>query len=193
MRGPISLEHGNSMEIYKNLVLFVLATVAAIFLIGLSLASFGLRSPVSALVVNWLVVCWIASGSLVIRFSLPSTYYDPRPFERAGQVYERAGIRLFKKLLRRGPLRILSPKLRFPKQVTIEALRDLENEMRKAETIHAVVFLLMLLMAGCTAARGWPDGVTWILLFNILINGYPIMLQRYNRIKLQELMRKPSA
>jgi len=27
-------------------------------------------------------------------------------------------------------------------------------------------------------------------LFNILINGYPIMLQRYNRIKLQELIQQ---
>jgi hypothetical protein len=27
-----------------------------------------------------------------------------------------------------------------------------------------------------------------MLVFNILINGYPIMLQRYNRIKLQELI-----
>jgi hypothetical protein len=25
-------------------------------------------------------------------------------------------------------------------------------------------------------------------LFNLIINGYPIMLQRYNRIKLQELI-----
>ena len=32
-----------------------------------------------------------------------------------------------------------------------------------------------------------------MLLFNILINGYPIMLQRYNRIKLQELDHQPVA
>jgi Glycosyl-4,4'-diaponeurosporenoate acyltransferase len=31
-------------------------------------------------------------------------------------------------------------------------------------------------------------GIQWTLLFNILINGYPIMLQRYNRIKLLEFI-----
>lgn len=27
-----------------------------------------------------------------------------------------------------------------------------------------------------------------MLRFNVIINGYPVMLQRYNRIKLQELI-----
>ena len=179
-----------NMGIVKKIALFVLATVAASFLIAWSLASFGLRSPISALVVNWLVVCWIASGSLVVPLHFPSAFYNTRTFERTGQLYERVGIRFFKKVLRRGPLRILSPKLRLPNPITMEALRDLESEMRKAETIHALVFLLMLLVAGYAAVKGWLDAVTWILLLNILINGYPIMLQRYNRIRLLELIRK---
>jgi hypothetical protein len=75
----------------------------------------------------------------------------------------------------------------------MEELRDLESEMRKAETIHALVFLLMLWVVGYVAVKGWLDAVMWILLFNILINGYPIMLQRYNRIKVKELIRKQGA
>lgn len=178
------------MEILKKLTLFMVATIAVIFLIAWSLRSFGFRSPVSALVVNWFVLSWIATVTLFTHLSFPSTYYDIRPFERTGQFYERVGVRLVKKLLRRGPLRVLSPTLRFPKEKTASALRILENEMRKAETVHSLTFVLMLLFVGYVAINDWLDAVMWMLLFNILLNVYPIMLQRYNRIKLQELIRK---
>ncbi len=178
------------MEILKKLTLFMVATIAPIFLIAWSLGKFGFRSPISALVVNWFVLSCIATVTLLAHLSFPSTYYDTRPFERTGQFYERVGIRLVKKLLRRGPLKVLSPTLRFPKEKTVSALRNLENEMRKAETAHALTFILMLLFVGYAAVNGWLDAVMWMLLFNILINCYPIMLQRYNRIKLQELIRK---
>lgn len=166
------------------------ATIAAIFCIAWSVDSFGFRSPISVLVVSWMVLTWIATVTLLAHLSLPSAYYDTRPFERTGQLYERVGIRLAKKLLRRGPLSVLSPTLRMPKEKTVSALRNLDNEMRKAETAHALTFILMLFLVGYAAVNGWLDTMLWLLLLNILINGYPIMLQRYNRIKLQELIGK---
>ena len=178
------------MEILKKLALFMAATIAAIVLIAWSLDSFGFRSPISALLVNWMVLSWTATETLLAHLSFPSAYYDTKPFERTGQLYERIGIRLVKKLLRRGPLRILSPTLQFPKEKTVSALRNLENEMRKAETAHALTFILMLWVVGYAAVKGWLDAVIWMLLFDVLINVYPIMLQRYNRIKLQEFIYK---
>ncbi|MGE5262596.1 MAG: hypothetical protein ACM3S0_04375 [Acidobacteriota bacterium] len=178
------------MGILKKLALFMVATIAAIVLIAWSLDSFGFRSPISALLVNWMVLSWTATETLLAHLSFPPAYYDTKPFERTGQLYERIGIRLVKKLLRRGPLRILSPTLQFPKEKTVSALRNLENEMRKAETAHALTFILMLWVVGYAAVKGWLDAVIWMLLFDVLINVYPIMLQRYNRIKLQELIYK---
>src|SRR5574341_417669 len=162
------------MGILKKLTLFMVATIAAIFLIAWSLGSFGFRSPISALLINWMVLSWIATETLLADLSFPSAYYDIKPFERTGQFYERVGIRLVKKLLRRGPLRVLSPTLQFPKEKTVSALRNLENEMRKAETAHTLTCILMLLFVGYAAVNGWLDVVMWILLFNILINVYPI-------------------
>ena len=43
---------------------------------------------------------------------------------------------------------------------------------------------------GYVAVNGWLDALIWILLFDVLINIYPIILQRYNCIKLQELICK---
>jgi hypothetical protein len=48
----------------------------------------------------------------------------------------------------------------------------------------------VILMAGYALLQGWWDTFGWLLLFNILINAYPVMLQRYNRAKLQPLLEK---
>lgn len=176
------------MDALKKLALFAVATVAAIILVLWTVDSFGFRSPVSAFLINWLAMSWIAIVGQVINLSFAPRYYEAKPFERTGRVYECLGIRLFKKMVRRGPLSIFSPTLRFPKEKTVSALQGLLSEMRKAETGHALIFVLVLLFAGYLLFKGWLDAVVWTILFNILINGYPIMLQRYNRIKLHEFI-----
>lgn len=175
------------MDALKKLALFTVATMAAIILVLWTVDSFGFRSPVSAFLINWLAMSWMAVIGQVVNLSFAPRYYRIKPFERTSRVYERLGIRLFKKLVRRGPLSIFSPTLRFPKEKAASALQGLENEMRKAETGHALIFILVLSYVGYLLLKGSLDAVVWTLMFNIVINGYPIMLQRYNRIKLQEL------
>ncbi len=145
------------MEAFKKLALFTGATLAAVFLIIWSFDAFGFRSPIAALLVNWLAMSWVAIVGQVVDFSFPARYYDLKAFERTGQVYERLGIRLFKRLVRRGPLSIFSPTLRFPKEKTISALQHLDHEMRKAEAGHVFIFILMFLFIGYAALSGWFD------------------------------------
>jgi hypothetical protein len=83
---------------------------------------------------------------------------------------------------RRGPLAIFSPTLRFPKDQTLSAWQHLDHEMCKAETGHVLSFMLMFLFIGYALLRSWFDAAAWLLAFNVLINGYPIMLQRYYRL-----------
>jgi hypothetical protein len=176
------------MDTLKKVGLVATATIAVLFLIWWSLDSFGFRSPISALLVNWLAMSWIAVIGQAVPLSFSAGYYGPRSFEQSGQVYERLGVTLFKKLVRRGPLTLFSPTLRFPKEKSIANLQHLDGEMRHAEAGHAIIFILMLLFAVYILASGWLDAAGWIVLFNVLLNGYPVMLQRYNRIKLQELV-----
>jgi len=35
----------------------------------------------------------------------------------------------------------------------------------------------------------WFDAAAWLMAFNILGNGYPVMLQRYNRLRVEKLVR----
>ena len=180
------------MQVLWKVAVFVAATVAVIFVIPWSIHSVGFGSLITALVLNWLLVCWIASASRIFPLSLSLAYYRIKAFEGGGQVYERLGIRLVRKFLRRGPLRILSPKLRLSNRVTLDTLWDLECEMRCAETIHVLAFALATSIGVYAGIRSGL-GAVWILLVNIVINLYPIMLQRYNRIKLDGVKHKQQA
>lgn len=179
------------MNTLKKLLWIIIATAVALCLIAWTWNAFGAGSALSALLVVWLVMSWIALVGQVVHLSLAPSYYRIRSFEDAGQVYEHLGIRPFKKLVRRGPLSIFSPTLRFPKDKNLTALLGLEGEMRKAEAGHVIAFLLLLVYGGYLLISGWLGVAIWALVFNILVNGYPIMLQRYNRIKLQALIGEP--
>jgi hypothetical protein len=181
------------METSKQLATFAIATVGVVFLIVWCLDAFGFRSPVFALLLNWLAMSWVALTGQAVHFTLPARYYDLKNFEQTGRVYERLGVPLFKRLARRGPLTIFSPTLRLPPDKTVPALQHLDHEMRKAEAGHVIIFLLMLVFSGYAVLNGWFDTAAWMLAFNIVINGYPIMLQRYNRLKLHDLIQRQSA
>ena len=181
------------MKFFKKLALFLAATAAAAYLIFWTFESFGLDNPFFAFLVNWLVMSWVAIVGQAVPFSFPAGYYQIQSFERTGRIYERLGVHLFKKLVRRGPLAVFNPKLRLPKERTLSALQNLEGEMRNAETAHLFIFLVMLLFTGYALFQGWFATAGWFLLFNLLLNGYPVMLQRYNRIRLQQLIRRQAA
>ena len=177
------------MSILKKILWLIFVTGVALVLIIWIFVSFAFRSPIFAFLVNWLIMSWVAVMGQFVTFPLfPSAYYEIKPFERTGRFYERLGVHLFKKVVRGGLFSVFSPTLRFPAKKTTSALKYLENEMWKAETSHVAIFLLILLLVGYALFKGWWDAVAWLLLINILFNGYPVLLQRYNRIKIQDLI-----
>lgn len=178
------------MQILKKLLVIIIATGAFAFLLDWLSDNFGFRSFVFGFLANWLVMSWIAVIGQVVTISFGAKYYLTRPFEQNGKMYEQLGIRVFQRLVRRGPLLIFNPTIRFSGDVT--SLPALENEMRKAEAGHTLAFLLMLLLIGYAFLQGWYNAVGWLMLPSIFINVYPAMLQRYNRIRLQRLMARQS-
>jgi hypothetical protein len=172
-----------------TLILVIIATtviVAAI--LTLSAGAFGFRNPITAFLTNWLVMAWMAMLALAIRLPLPSAYYDIRTCERSLSIYQQLGIRVFNKVVRRGPLSIFSRTLRLAKGNTTAALQHLDHKVRGAEAIHVWSFLAIWPFICYSVLREWPDAAGWLLLFSVVVNGYPIMLQRYNRIRLQKLL-----
>ena len=44
-----------------------------------------------------------------------------------------------------------------------------------------------LVVVGHAVLRGWWAPAAWTLLFDVVLNGYPVLLQRYNRALLARL------
>ncbi|MCB0964302.1 MAG: hypothetical protein KDA98_13555, partial [Acidimicrobiales bacterium] len=91
------------------------------------------------------------------------------------------GVRAAKALLRRGPIAAFNPHLHLPAERTPAALADLERRMEVAEASHVVAGAIGLGVAAVAAARGWWSAAAWAVAFDVLLNGYPVLLQRYNR------------
>ena len=154
--------------------------VAAVLLIGAARA-LGTAGVGFAFLVVWLPMAWLGTVSRFVRPQLPGAYHDLRAFEWDGRLYERLGVVGAKRLLRRGPLAVFNPDLHLPVDRTRESLARLDRRMRDAEASHFLLLVATLGVVAHAVARGWWGAAGWTLLFDVLLNGYPVMLQRYNR------------
>jgi hypothetical protein len=157
------------------------ATAIAAVLLMWALRALGASSAWFAFLVVWVPMAWLGTVSRFVRPRLPGAYHDLRAFEQDGRPYERLGVVLVKGLLRRGPLAVFNPDLHLPVARTPENLAHLDQCMRDAEASHLILFVATLGVVAHAVARGWWGAACLTLLFDVLLNGYPVMLQRYNR------------
>ena len=158
-----------------------LVTVAVGGLLVWAYRAFGPHRVGFAFAVVWLPMVGVG---IVSRFSqprLPRRYHRLRDFERDGRCYELVGVRVAKRLLRRGPVATFNPDLHLPSEPDAERIHFLEQRMRDAEASHAILFVLTLGVVLNAVAHAWLVAAAATLLFDVLMNGYPVMLQRYNR------------
>jgi Glycosyl-4,4'-diaponeurosporenoate acyltransferase len=158
----------------------VVAAVALLFGVRL----LGATSAAFAFLVVWVPMTWLGTVSRFCQPRLPQRYHELRDVERDPWLYELLGVRLVKRLLRRGPLAVFNPGLHLPAERSPEHLAELEQRMKDAEASHFVLLVAMLGIVINAAARGWWVAAGLTLLFDVLMNGYPVMLQRYNRVLL---------
>jgi len=169
----------------RKAMLFVGATVVGAALLVWAHRALGPQSGWFAFVVVWLSMTWLGTVSHLLTPRLPGTYHELRGFERNGRIYELVGVRLVKALLRRGPLAVFNPDLHLPTDPRSENLARLDQRMRDAEASHFILLVVLFGVAVHAAVRGWWLAATLTALFDLLVNGYPVMLQRYNRALLQ--------
>ncbi len=161
---------------------FVVVPVVGALVVMVAVArTAGLDSLWFAFVVVWAPMAGLGTASRSVRPRLPERWYELRSWERTGRAYERVGVRIVKALLRRGPLSWFNPDLHLPAERTSEALARLDRRMRDAEASHAILAAATLPIAASMAVNGWWSTAAWTVVFDVLMNGYPVALQRYNR------------
>jgi len=134
------------------------------------------------------------SGFTDLRRKCLDSYFEPKSFERwgNGRIYEWLGVRQFNKLYYRTfgkgcvdfRINLFSHTM----------LKGQEKHTRRLEKIHliaggAYIPLVALLYSLDTSPGGFVLGSLGVIT-NIAINIYPIMLQRYNRVRIQNILDK---
>jgi hypothetical protein len=68
-----------------------------------------------------------------------------------------------------------------------ELLDRTEHMARGSEICHAATFILAFFVALICMAVGRISQALWILAFNLVLNGYPVMLQRVHRWRIHQV------
>lgn len=144
--------------------------------------------PLFAIGANFAMSGWIVFLHKLLRIPPVRRYYITSTAEC--RRYEWLGVRQFKTLVSLKPYRwIWGPAAQRSSGGKI-ALKDLLQDMRAAETAHLVAFALMALIIAFAALGGRPWLAAWLTFFDVIINGYPVMLQRYNRHRIRRILRR---
>ena len=167
----------------KNLIL-VLITTFTIGSICALVHYIRMDGFLFAWVLNFLLMFCVLAFTETQKSQLTSSYYDEKGWERRGKIYEPLGINFFRKLLVWTGWEKLNKKSN-PIEKNTSVLMNLHYQTKKSELGHLIILVIVLGFNVFVALKFGALKSLWLLIFNILLNLYPIFLQRYNRPRIE--------
>ena len=171
------------MKLTKILLLIFIAliTIALIYALTyyVKVQSFSFASAL-----NFTLMACVLTFTETLKSPLSSPYYNEKAWERRGKIYESFGINFYRKLLVWTGWEKLNKKSN-PIEKNIKALTHLHYQTKKSELGHIIIFFIVL---GFNIFVAFKFGILKsfsLLILNILLNLYPILLQRYNRPRIE--------
>ncbi len=138
----------------------------------------------------------------LLRNSVTDAYFEPKSFESEG-LYRALGVTAFKKIVPTSGdyaaklIRKINPNynqiLSSPGATREEQLKRYEGWTRVYEAIHVGGFAVIgaLQIDGNILNKGWPS-IAAAAFMQTSVNIYPIMLQRYNRLRINRTLERMS-
>ncbi len=147
----------------------------------------GMQGFLFAWVLNLMLMMCVYkfTGTLNSQFNYP--YFDEKKWELRGKLYEFLGINIFRNLLvwigweRRN-------NSANPVENKTKSLINLKYRTKQSELGHIIILVIVLGFIVLVAIRYGIMEALWLLILNILLNLYPIFLQRYNRPRLDRVI-----
>ena len=140
-----------------------------------------------AWILNFVLMAWYTYIDSLFNWKYESSYFKPRSFEKGGSIYKFFGVHLYRKLLVWTGWEKISRK-----DNKISSKRDslklAEFKSRSSEAGHSIIFLIVALTT-ILVAENLREAL-WLIILNLLLNIYPIMVQRYNRPRYRRILRK---
>ena len=133
---------------------------------------------------------------LALLRKITDVYFKPKPFEKSGKLYEALGVKYVQKVVmatagRRARKKLLDGKpspFLIGKILDLESLETFERRTRFNEFMHAPVLLYFFFELVTDFSRD-PYEYFFILVF-ALLNAPLVMLQRYNRARVEKVIEK---
>lgn len=143
--------------------------------------------PFVAMILNFVISGWAVVMNTTLKLPPMKCYHVIRSWEMP--LYELLGVRQFKRLVTSTFYgTIWGPRVREEEETRGEAFSKVLGEMKTAETAHMASLMIVLGIGIYALIHGWFHIAIWLTIFNILINAYPVMLQRYNRVRIGKML-----
>lgn len=140
-----------------------------------------------AWILNFVLMAWYTYIDSLFNWKYKSSYFDSQAFEKGGSVYKFFGVHFYRKLLVwTGWEKISRKDTKISNKR--KSLELAEFKSRSSEAGHTVIFLIVGFITVVVA--GNLQEVLWLIILNLLLNVYPIMVQRYNRPRYRRVLRK---
>ncbi|HEU4559678.1 MAG TPA: hypothetical protein VFS20_17630 [Longimicrobium sp.] len=133
----------------------------------------------------------VATAACFAPLLLPRSFYRCHEGRGGARFYEAIGVRLFKRFATNGDLvnrwaRRLDPAYRAVRDRA--SAREWLANTREGERNHLVLMMMGIFTAAWAARIGWYGWAVGITAGNVVFNLYPILLQRYNRCRIERLL-----
>ena len=167
------------------LIVIILFTVA--LTVGITYY-IGVKGFLFAWILNFILMLCILMFTETLKSNFKSNYFKEKVWEKGGKIYEKLGINIFRKLLVLIGWEKLNKKAN-PVKNDIDALTILAYRTKQSELGHIIIFFIVLGFTICVSIEYNFAESLWLILLNIILNVYPILLQRYNRPRLYRALK----
>ncbi|WP_415837346.1 hypothetical protein [Pontibacter korlensis] len=147
---------------------------------------FSLESFAFSWSLNFILMIWYTYLASQISQKLDSDYFELKPFEKEGRIYKYLGVHVYRKLLIWIGWERISRK-KNPIKNNLLLLKVCEHNTRESEKGHTIIALIVFTVA--VVGSNSLDEAKWLITTNLLLNIYPIMVQRFNRPRYSRIIK----
>lgn len=171
----------------KKLSILVLIAVVTVALIYTLVRYIAVDRFSFAVALNFLLMACVLTFTETLKSQFKSPYFNEKVWEKRGTIYKHLGIDFYRKLLVWLGWEKLNKQAK-PVKKNNEALTYLLYKTKQDELGHLIIMFIVL---GFTVFVAIEYGIVKslpLLVLNVLLNVYPVLLQRYNRPRIQRAL-----
>ncbi|MBE7177846.1 MAG: hypothetical protein INR69_15675 [Mucilaginibacter polytrichastri] len=165
-----------------------LTLVVTVVLVYALVRYMGMRGFPFAFALNFILMACVLIFMDTLKSPLNAPYFEEKAWEKRGKVYTLFGVGVYRKLLVVTGWEKLNRQAK-PVKHDAGALSYLYYRTKQDELGHLVILLIVSGFTVFVAFRFGMREALWLLGLNVLLNLYPIFLQRANRPRIERVMK----